>query len=156
MTKPFAPVLFAVMLAACQRSEKQQQNPYNNFTKNSLKTALFQTDSDFFDKPIAILVSPSERLMTEKQKELDTATYNTSVDDDVWYQSEAGRYLDSIKAPQASRESEGVLKFKTTTGTVYTMRIDTLFFGVILFNGKNKPISADVTDMGSEYSRYMK
>ncbi|PTQ95060.1 hypothetical protein C8P68_106275 [Mucilaginibacter yixingensis] len=144
------------MFAACQHSEKQQQNSNNHFNKSIHDTTSFQADSDFFDKPIAIIVSPSERLMTEKQKELDTATYNTSVDDDVWYQSEAGRYLDSIKAPQASRESEGVLRFKTTTGAVYAMRIDTLFFGVILFNGKNKPISADVTDMGSAYSRYMK
>lgn len=144
------------MLSACQHAEKRVQNQTDSIGKNNRPNSSLQSDSNFFDKPIAVLVTPSERLMTADQKGLDTASYDTEVDDNVWYQSEAGRYLDSVKTPLVQRQSEGVLRFKTKAGAVYTMRIDTLFFGVILFNGKEKPISADVTDMGSEYSRYMK
>lgn len=39
---------------------------------------------------------------------------------------------------------------------MYKMNLDNLYWAVILFNGKSKPVKADITNVTDDYKAYMK
>jgi hypothetical protein len=46
--------------------------------------------------------------------------------------------------------------FKSVSGENFEIKLDTLGWAILLFNGKNKPIQADMTVFESDYKAYMK
>lgn len=106
--------------------------------------------------PSAVIINPSDRLIKKMKKENAGDSYDTIVDDDVYYMDQCKQYLESVKANKIYRESEGVARFKTIGGKIYTMPLDSYFFGILLFNGKDKPIVASLTDLKEDYEKYMK
>lgn len=134
-------ITLLLMLSACAHTP----NKTHKLTKEHCIT-----------QPVALIVTPSKSLIAKYQKENSEEDYNTIVDDDVYYLSQSEQYLDSVKANKIRVKSVGVIRFKTSAGKTYTMRLDTIFFGVILFNGKDKPISADIVEIQPDYYRYMK
>jgi hypothetical protein len=86
----------------------------------------------------------------------DSTDFYTAADDNEYYMASCGKYLNSLKVKQISKESRGVLLFKARSSKIFKMGLDTLYWGIILFNGKTKPIVADMTDIVGDYHRYMK
>ena len=86
----------------------------------------------------------------------DSTDFYTAADDNLYYMDNARKYLDSVKIKNISKESHGVLVFKTNSGQLFKMRPDTLYWEVILFNGKSKPIIAGITNIQDDYKVYMK
>lgn len=114
-------------------------------------------DTGLLTEPGAVIIQPSARLIDIIKKENPKDDdYDTILDDDVWYMSQSEDFLDSLKVKKVQRESEGSMKFKALSGKVYTMKLDTMFFGIILFNGKDKPINADIVEIQDDFDRYMK
>lgn len=113
-------------------------------------------DTMLLSQPGAVIVNPSSRQIDNMKKGQSDADYDTVVDDNVFYMSESEHYLDSLKIYKINRESEGIMRFKTIQGKVYTLKLDTLYFDIVLFNGKDKPRHANITDMRDELKRYMK
>jgi hypothetical protein len=145
----YVPIL--LILSACQLAVSKTEP-----VKATEKVAL-QPDSMLLVKPGAVVVSPSSRMINKMKKELPgDGDYDTVLDDDLFYMSDAEHFLDSLKIYKIKRESEGVMKFKTWSGKTYTIRLDSAFFDIILFNGKDKPIHGDITDMQDDYKNYMK
>ena len=66
------------------------------------------------------------------------------------------RYLDSVKAKRIVKETKGTLAFRTNKGQILKVNLDTLYWDIILFNGKSKPIKADMTSIQDDYKSYMK
>jgi len=107
------------------------------------------------DFPCAVLVSPDDRNIEKLKKTNSADDYDIIVDDNVNYMNESGIFLDSVKIKQIQRESHGMLYFKGTNGITFAMNLDTLNWAIILFNGKDKPVNADMTDINDEYAKYM-
>lgn len=144
--KRFIGITLLLLLAACHRSDKPAKQ---------VKPVQQQAKSKFITQPTAIVVIPSNRLITKYQQQYKD-DFTTIVEDDTYYISQSEHYLDSVKINKLEHESEGSVNFKTPAGQVYEMKLDTLFFGIILFNGKDRPISADIVDLQTDYNKYMK
>jgi hypothetical protein len=140
-----------ILFSACHHT------PNKAVHGKQVEIAVQQTDSMLLNRPGAIIVRPSSRMINKMKKELPgDGDYDTVLDDNVFYMSDAEHFLDSLKTYKIERESEGVMKFKTLAGKTYTVKLDSAFFDIILFNGKDKPIHGDITDMPDDYKIYMK
>jgi hypothetical protein len=98
----------------------------------------------------------SDKAISKLKKSYSEDHYNTIVDDNQNYMDESLTYLDSVKTKQTQRESSGSVTFKTTAGKIFKMKLDTLGWAILLFNGTDKPIFADMTVFADNYKAYMK
>lgn len=151
----YSPLL--LMFAACGYMSKKVT--VTDTIKVKLTRVGKQTgiDTGLLAEPGAVIIQPSARLIDIIKKENPKDDdYDAILDDDVRYMSQSEDFLDSLKVKKVQRESEGSMKFKALSGKVYTMKLDTMFFGIILFNGKDKPINADIVEIQDDFDRYMK
>jgi hypothetical protein len=111
---------------------------------------------DIINFPCVVFVRPNSQKIKKLKKENSEDDYNTIVDDNVYYVATSRDYIDSIGMKRIERESEGSLVFKSTKGTLFKVGLDSLYWGVVLFNGKDKPIEADMTYINQDYESYMK
>ena len=154
--KGFKYVLLLMILSACNSDVKKADTDTLSRIGVDTISKSPMAEIGLFTKPVAVIITPSERLINKVKHTMDGASYNSVVDDNGFYLSESLKYLDSVKAYKVERESEGSIKFKTLSGTTYEMKLDTVFFGVMLFNGKDKPVMADMTMLKGDYQKYMK
>lgn len=114
-------------------------------------------DKNFvIDFPCAVIIYPSDKAISKLKKSYSENDYNTIVDDNQNYMDESLTYLDSVKAKKIQHESNGATLFKTASGETFEMKLDTLNWAVLLFNGTDKPIVADMTVFANNYKAYMK
>ena len=138
------------ILSACQHSIGQSEHV------KQIAPVLQYADSILLTKPGVVMVRPSGRMINKMKKELPGEDdYDTVLDDDVFYMSESEHFLDSLKIYKIQRESEGVMNFRAQNGKMYTLKLDSMFFDVILFNGKDEPIHGDITDLPDDFKTYM-
>jgi hypothetical protein len=156
--KAFKYIPLLLLLTACVQDNKSTgtNDTAQVLSRTKNDSINLKVDTAYFDKPVAIIIEPSGRLIAKTKSKMEDGAYNTVIDDNMYYVSESKHYLDSVKANKVMRESEGAIKFKTTTGQIYVMKLDTLFFGIMLFNGKDKPIMADMTYLQGDYEQYMR
>ena len=144
----YLPVL--LIISACHQTA-------NKTGETKPADTIFQyADSVLMDTPGAVIVRPNMRQINAKKNKYGSDVFGTVLNAGMLYMYESQHYLDSIQAYKVERETEGVMKFKTTKGEIYTMKLDTLFYDIILFNGKDKPVYADMGNMLKSYSDYMK
>jgi hypothetical protein len=141
----YIPIL--LVLGACQHAVSKTAHR---------KRAARLVDTMLLTKPGAVIIRPSSRQVDNMKKGQSDDDYDAVLDDDVWYTYQSEHYLDSLKTYKIDRESEGKMKFKAINGKMFTMKLDSLYFDIILFNGKDKPIHTDITDMETSYKTYMK
>lgn len=148
--KAFKYLLVVFILSACHpsASKKKGQN-------HQARAVEHEVDSLLMTKPGAVLVYPSPRQIRNMKKGISEDDYYTVLDDDQYYIAETDMYLDTVKAYRVRRESEGVMKFKTRSGKIYSIKLSKMYYGAILFNGDDKPLDADITDIQDDYARYM-
>jgi hypothetical protein len=104
----------------------------------------------------AVIVRPDNKKIALMKKQGTEDDYNTSVNDNEYYMGLSIAFLDSTKVKQIARPAHGVLTFKSSTGHYFKVSLAPFYWGIILFNGRTKPIEADVTDIGAGYRAYMK
>lgn len=113
-------------------------------------------DLQVIASPCAVIVSPNSQKIANLKTENPVDDFNTIVDDNQYYLATSIQYLDSLKVKVIHRYSEGSLIFRTTKGTIFKFPADSIYWGVVLFNGKMKPIAADMTAIDQEYELYMR
>jgi hypothetical protein len=140
-----AAILFAaVLLNAC----KQQHT-------STAKPAIHKIRGEVIAYPCAVIILPTNGKIAKMKKEYG-ANYDTIIDDDTYYLSESGQFLDSVKLKQINKYATGNLTFKTPGGKLFTLNLAKYTFAVVLFNGKTKPVEADMAMIESTYNSYMK
>jgi len=105
--------------------------------------------------PCAIVISPTSQKLEKLKKENSEDEFYTIVDDNQYYIALSTQYLDSVKVRILHRNSEGSLIFKTTHGIMFEFQADSVYWGVLLFNGRAKPLKADMTDINQDFESYM-
>jgi len=106
--------------------------------------------------PCAVIIVPGDKKIDELKKNNSADDYNAIVDDNVNYEYESTTFLDSVKVKQINKRSEGWVVFKTSTGQISKMDLSRYNWAILLFNGKDKPVLADMTDIDAAYKTYMK
>lgn len=148
-------ILFVIILLtfiSCRQNDTRN----DTFGKNGLYSIVTNNDStEFITAPCAIMISPTMEII-DSLKKSDSDGFYVCADDNGYYEYEARVFLDSLKTKIIEKESKGLLLFKTRSGQNFRMKLDSLSWGIILFNGKSKPISIDVLDIENEYKAYMK
>jgi hypothetical protein len=104
----------------------------------------------------AIIIRPDNKKVKLLKKGIAEDDYMTFVMDNEYYMGMASNFLDSVKLKQIVKQSKGILDFQSSSGRYFRVRLDSFGWGIILFNGRTKPISADVTDIEEDYRAYMK
>jgi hypothetical protein len=144
----YLPILF--ILSACHQTANKTED-----TKPADTMAQYP-DSLLLDKPGAVIVRPNMRQINARKNKYGSEVFGTVLNAGMLYMYESQHYLDSIQTYKIERETEGIMKFKTNKGEMYTMKLDTLFYDIILFNGKDRPVYADMGNMPDSYAGYMK
>ncbi len=106
--------------------------------------------------PCAVILEPDSLKVKKLKAENPGDNFYTAADDWLYYIATSQHYLDSLKVRTIHRTSKGKLLFRATNGTNYSFNTDSVYWGVVLFNGKTKPVNADVTNIDVDYNRYMK
>jgi len=150
--------LLTVFFVSCNHNTKKNKAAVQHkptFLTHKVDTGV-KDNNAVIDFPCAVVVYPSDKTISKLKKSNSEDDYNTIVDDNQNYMDESLTYLDSVKAKKIQLESIGTLSFKTASGETFEMKLDTLGWAVLLFNGKSKPIQADMTIFDDNYKAYMK
>ena len=145
-------VIVILILISCKHNDKRN----DNFGENGIYSIVMNNDSTgVITLPCAVMISPTIEII-DSLKKSDSDGFYVCADDNGYYDYEARKFLDSLKTKIIEKESKGLLLFKTRSGQNFKMKLDSLSWGIILFNGKTKPISIGVLDIENEYNAYMK
>jgi hypothetical protein len=136
-------LLTAAGLISCQQKQRHTAKPVQ------------KKPVELITYPCSIVISPTLKQI-DKMKKDDGEDYDSIIDDDVYYQSQSGQYIDSIKLKKIEKYATGSITFKTTNGKLFTIDLSKYTFAVLLFNGKTKPVEADMVDFAASYKGYMK
>lgn len=137
-------------LVACGHTNSDtSQKVYTEKKKKSIEDANIITSS------CAIFVRPDSIKIAKLRKENSEDDYNTIVDDNEYYMGISSAFLDSTKTKIIHRNASGILNFKTLTDKTYNLNLNSTYWGIILFNGKEKPVEADMTFINEDYESYM-
>jgi hypothetical protein len=104
----------------------------------------------------AVIVRPDTRKIELMKKQGSKEDYAAGVNDNEYYMGTSVAFLDAAKVRQLSKPAHGVLTFRSSTGQYFKVSLAPFDWGIILFNGRAKPIEADITDIESSYRAYMK
>ena len=141
------------LLVACNHDRSLSHPVVNHQTvKSKIKTSSYDT---LITTPCAVLISPTIKQIDELKAKNGNDFY-TMADDNVYYMGTSIDYLDSLKIKTIAKHAKGTIAFKTSNSSLFTMKLDTLYWDIILFNGKKAPIHADMTMIQDDYKNYMK
>lgn len=151
--------LFAIVATtSCNQAEVKSKppvarKPQKTYTAKTINSSVANNVIDF---PCAVIIEPDDKTIDHLKKINSEDDYNTIVDDNEFYISESTTFLDSVKLKEIQKYSKGSVVFKTAAGGIYSLKLDSIPWGVILFNGNNKPVKVDITDIEDSYHSYMK
>jgi len=151
----FKPALFLLIALGLSAYQSNSTADKKDTTKKQTKQIAAGKDS-FITTPCAVIINPTLHQVDSMKAKIDSNDFYTIADDQVYYESLADSYLDSVKIKQIEKDAKGVIAFKTMSGRIFRFKLDTLIWHVLLFNGKSKPINADKGDMETSFKAYMK
>jgi hypothetical protein len=135
-------LLFSIVLLCCFRAEKEK--------------VVLQSNSTALDGPCAVFVAPTSAQLDSMRAHMKEQDFYSMTDDYMAYMSSARTFLETKKIPMSNVDANGSLKFKKQDGKIFEMKLSGLKWAVILFNGKNDPIIANMVGIENDYQRYMK
>ncbi|MGV3589919.1 MAG: hypothetical protein ACO1OF_23125 [Adhaeribacter sp.] len=132
-------------------SVEKGQNELGDLRKGALNNQYFTVS-----EPCAIIYSPNSKRIRKLKKEMSEDDYATVIDDNMYYLAETRTLLEE-KGVKIFNTEATLLEFKKSDGSSLKMDLakESQLFGVIAFNGKDKPIKLDMTLPEPELSEYM-
>lgn len=103
--------------------------------------------------PIVVFIQPSDKEI-ESMKKKDEEGFYIIADDAMYYQAQAMEFLEKMKFPYCFTENEKH-EFKTHDNNQYAVNDKCEAWCLILWNGKNKPVSTYTVDI-SMHESYLK
>jgi hypothetical protein len=109
--------------------------------------------SSIFEKPIAVFIEPTDQKIEAMKKENGEDFY-TIADDALYYESQATEFLEKMGFPYCFTERESH-EFKIDNNKKFSVNEKCDGWCLILWNGKDKPESANTVDLFM-YESYLK
>ena len=148
-----APLLIAVTLFSCHSPQPKQT--VSTPLSNPVAAPVTHVDSTLIKAPCAILIYPTEAQVRKMEKE-NGEDFNTIADDNQYYMGTSTKYLDSIHCRTIDTSAHGPMRFLTASGQVIKLNLGKYDWAILLFNGKDTPVEADIMSMPENYKKYMK
>lgn len=154
----FLIILTVLLINACgQTSNKRESGSRSSQDISEFKKAYstrLETE-DFIWTSCAIIISPTDQKI-DSMKRVDGEDFYTVADDNLYYIATARQYLDSTKTKTIQKKAKGSVRFKLRNGEIIDKNLSEFNWEILLFNGQEKPIEADITDFNTVFNRYMK
>lgn len=144
-------IYFSTLTGCISRvPEKVADRPSHQTTVNYASL----NENNIISSPCAIILLPDDR-KTDSLKNLYGDDFYTMSDDNLYYISRAREFLDSLKIPVIDTLSAGSLRFKIPTTEIIDIQLDRFVFAILLFNGKDSPVAAEIADFEKSFHQYM-
>lgn len=109
------------------------------------------------EKPMAVLVLPTEASLEETRKEFGEEQYRIYFDDGASVMNEFNTVLEENKIETIDRLNNEIITFATKDGKLYDVNLTDKAFSAFLFNGKDEPKDLELEELSSEFiQNYMK
>lgn len=142
-------IIIAFLLLACNNTQSDKKK------NKQLARHISAKANKYITMRCAVFIRPTIHQIDSMKSRPDSNDFYIGADDYIYYMYTTRKFLDSVKLKQIVRDSQGAILFKSNTGQVFKMDLNDLRWAVILFNGKAKPIIADITDITGDYKTYM-
>lgn len=103
----------------------------------------------------AIIVQPTDKQIQQLRKQGQDA-FDTVLDDCMYYLGESRTLLDSLHIRTVEIPADGELVCVLPGRIKTTVDLKNYYWKILLFNGKQAPVDADITAMGDACEKYMK
>lgn len=114
------------------------------------------SNSDTLKTPCVIFISPTGIQLDTMKKVLGEERYYPVMDEQLYHMEMARIYADSVQIPIVETRSDATpLIFKHPNGNLLNMDISQVYWGIILFNGKDFPVEVEITQFARECKKYM-
>ena len=108
------------------------------------------------DRPLAILVLPTNEQLEEAKKEFGE-DYQIFFGDGAEFINEANKVLEENKIETIDKLANEIITFSTVDGKLFDVNLTDKQFAVLLFNGKDEPKDLEMEEFTSEFiQEYMK
>jgi hypothetical protein len=104
--------------------------------------------------PVAVFIDPTDEEIAAMKKEYGEEDFDTVADDAMYYSWQATEFLNGLNIPTCSTKDESHL-FVTKDGREYRMDRACDGWCLILWNGKEEPVYADMAEIFT-YEPYLK
>jgi hypothetical protein len=133
MNKTLLILAFATALISCEKPkdlDKVHQNAEGEITvgKNFV-----------VDKPLAILVLPTDESLEQTKKEIGSDNYRIYYDDGASIMNDANIVLEKNNIESIEKLNNEIITFHTNDGKLYDVNLTDKAFTTLLFNGKEAP-----------------
>lgn len=117
---------------------------------------LLESNDSLRQGPCAVFVAPTSPQIDTMKVKMKEADFYKMADDNMVYMAGARSFLRTKNVPTSDVEAVGTIKFKKKNGKIFEQKLSGLTWAVILFNGKDDPIIANMVGIENDYTRYMK
>jgi hypothetical protein len=156
MRNLFITLIVLTFISCNQNSEtKTAETSTDSVSAETRKQKTIVPPDTIITTPCAIMIEPTSEQI-DSLKGGNEEDFYTIADDNAFYMSGVTKLLDSTKTTTIYREAIGKIIFKLPNDKTIDINLSEFYWGALLFNGKTEPIKADITDIGTEYTRYMK
>ena len=102
------------------------------------------------DRPIAILVNPTEEQLKLAKAELGS-DYNAYYEKGTTWMTDASKTLEEQKIETIDRLANEIITFHTKEGKLHDVNLTDKDFALILFNGKDEPKAVTLEELNETY-----
>ncbi|MBQ0148512.1 MAG: hypothetical protein KBS93_08775 [Flavobacteriaceae bacterium] len=91
------------------------------------------------DRPMAILIIPTEESLKETEKEIGSDNYRIYYDDGASIMNDANTVIETNNIESIEKLNNEIITFVTIDGKIYDVDLRDKAFVTLLFNGKEAP-----------------
>jgi hypothetical protein len=144
MKKFIALLSFIALFTSCEQPKNEEKIHENAEGEITIGKNLV------VDRPMAIIVSPTDEQLKEAKKEFGE-DYQIFYGDGAHFINEANKILEENKIETIDRLSNEIITFSTVDGKLYDVNLTEKQFAVLLFNGKEEPKDLEMEEFTTEF-----
>lgn len=115
-----------------------------------------ETNDSIRQGPCVVFVAPTTAQIDSLKAKMSQKDFFAMADSKMMAMAASRQFVATKQVPVYDVEASGSIKFKKKNGAVVEQKLTGMTWGVILFNGKADPITANMVGLENDYTRYMK
>ena len=146
--------IFLLVNVSCDYIYKRDDNIYQidaertTYNKNVSDTLVIK-------EPCAVVFHPDSLKLKRLKNESTAEEYDIIIDDAMYYLNQSSNFLNEKGIKLVDTESNKIIFIKENKEYLF-INLDSLYWGIILFDGKQNPKIVEMTNIEEEYNGYFK
>jgi len=113
------------------------------------------SDTLVIKEPCAVVFHPDSLKLKRLKNESIAEEYDIIIDDAMYYLNQSSNFLNEKDVKLVDTESNKIIFIKENKESLF-INLDSLYWGIILFDGKHNPKIVEMTNIEEEYNGYFK